>query len=172
MSWADHTLTAHLDAARRSNQARARACRAAPTPGDRDPEDAATESGYRLGVKARAAHVFTTAGNAPISGFSKAKARFDQTIAKARDGDALAPWAIQICDAPSATEMSRLGVTQLRRRQGAEPRRPRSDRHLRTGMLIWPRSGMHSKSGRNTCLVSRARPAPMSWRCATRQRHE
>jgi integrase len=65
------------------------------------------------GVTKPSAHVFTTSGGAPISGFSKAKPRLDQAIAKARDGDALAPWVIHDLRRTAATEMSRLGVTQF-----------------------------------------------------------
>jgi integrase len=58
-------------------------------------------------------YVFTTAGDVPISGFSKAKPRLDQTIAKARDGAALVPWVIHDLRRTAATEMGRLGVSRL-----------------------------------------------------------
>ena len=58
-------------------------------------------------------YVFTTAGGAPISGFSKAKPQLDQTITKARDGNALAPWVIHDLRRTAATEMGRLGVSRF-----------------------------------------------------------
>jgi integrase len=58
-------------------------------------------------------YVFTTTGGAPISGFSKAKPRLDDTISKARGGDALAPWVIHDLRRTAATEMGRLGVSRF-----------------------------------------------------------
>jgi len=58
-------------------------------------------------------YALTTAGDAPISGFSKAKPRLDQAIAKARDGAALAPWTIHDLRRTVATEMGRLGVSRF-----------------------------------------------------------
>ncbi len=58
-------------------------------------------------------YVFTTAGEAPISGFSKAKKRLDQSIAKHRDGSALAAWTVHDLRRTAATEMARLGVSRL-----------------------------------------------------------
>jgi integrase len=57
-------------------------------------------------------YVFTTAGGAPISGFSKAKPRLDEAI-KVRNGDALAPWVIHDLRRTAATEMGRLGVSRF-----------------------------------------------------------
>ena len=57
--------------------------------------------------------VFTTAGDAPISGFSKAKPRLDQTIATARDSKALPAWTIHDLRRTAATEMGRLGVSRF-----------------------------------------------------------
>jgi integrase len=56
--------------------------------------------------------VFTTSGDVPISGFSKAKPRLDQAISKAR-GDALAPWTIHDMRRTAATQMGRLGVSRF-----------------------------------------------------------
>jgi integrase len=58
-------------------------------------------------------YAFTTSGEAPISGFSKAKTRLDLAIAKARDGVALAPWTIHDARRTAATEMGRLGVSRF-----------------------------------------------------------
>src|SRR5208282_2930630 len=58
-------------------------------------------------------YVFTTAGDAPVSGFSKAKPRLDAAITKARDGAALAPWTIHDLRRTVATEMGRLGVSRF-----------------------------------------------------------
>ena len=58
-------------------------------------------------------YVFTTAGDTPISGFSKAKTRLDQYIAEHRGGAALAPWTIHDLRRTCATEMARLGVPRL-----------------------------------------------------------
>jgi integrase len=57
--------------------------------------------------------VFTTAGDVPISGFSRGKLRLDQTIAKARDGEALAPWTVHDLRRTAATRMAELGVTEF-----------------------------------------------------------
>jgi integrase len=59
------------------------------------------------------AYVFTTSGDAPVSGFSKAKPRLDHAISKARNGDALTPWTIHDLRRTAATEMARLGVSRL-----------------------------------------------------------
>ena len=58
-------------------------------------------------------YVFTTSGGVPVSGFSKAKPRLDQAIAKARAGVALAPWTIHDLRRTAATEMGRLGVSRF-----------------------------------------------------------
>jgi integrase len=58
-------------------------------------------------------YVFTTSGDAPISGFSKAKLRIDQAIAEVRDGEALVPWTIHDLRRTAATEMARLGVSRF-----------------------------------------------------------
>ena len=58
-------------------------------------------------------YVFTTSGDAPISGFTKAKLRIDQVIAEVRDGEALAPWTIHDLRRTAATEMARLGVSRF-----------------------------------------------------------
>ncbi len=58
-------------------------------------------------------YVFTMAGDMPVSGFSRAKRRLDQAIAKARDGAALAPWTIHDLRRTVATEMGRLGVSRF-----------------------------------------------------------
>jgi integrase len=65
------------------------------------------------GALKQSPYVFTTSGKTPISGFSKAKARLDQAIAKARDGAALAPWTIHDLRRSVATEMGRLRVSRL-----------------------------------------------------------
>jgi integrase len=57
-------------------------------------------------------YVFTTAGTAPISGFSKAKSRLDQTIASIC-GNVPAPWTIHDLRRTAATEMGRLGVSRF-----------------------------------------------------------
>lgn len=58
-------------------------------------------------------YVFTTSGDVPISGFSKAKPRLDQAIAKAREGVALTPWTVHDMRRTAATEMGRLGVARF-----------------------------------------------------------
>jgi integrase len=60
--------------------------------------------------------VFTTAGNAPISGFSKAKQRLDEAIAKERANDGLEllpPWTVHDLRRTVATEMARLGISRF-----------------------------------------------------------
>jgi integrase len=57
-------------------------------------------------------YVFTTAGDTPISSFSKAKTRLDQYIGKHR-GAALLPWTIHDLRRTCATEMARRGVPRL-----------------------------------------------------------
>jgi integrase len=57
--------------------------------------------------------VFTTDGDAPVSGFSKAKLRLDRIIGEARSGEALAPWTIHDLRRTAATEMARLGVSRF-----------------------------------------------------------
>jgi integrase len=60
--------------------------------------------------------VFTTTGEAPVSGFSKAKPRLDDAIAKARKAagvDNLAPWTFHDLRRTCATGMGRLGVTRF-----------------------------------------------------------
>ena len=56
-------------------------------------------------------YVFTTSGDAPISGFSKAKRRLDQAIAKI--GGTMAPWTIHDLRRSCATAMGRLGVSRF-----------------------------------------------------------
>jgi integrase len=59
-------------------------------------------------------YVFTTTGDRPISGFSKAKSRLD--VMGTSDGTntcILAPWTIHDLRRTAATEMGRLGVTRL-----------------------------------------------------------
>jgi integrase len=58
-------------------------------------------------------YVFTTSGDVPVSGFSKAKPRLDQAIAKSRDGTALPSWTIHDLRRTAATEMGRLGVSRF-----------------------------------------------------------
>jgi integrase len=60
--------------------------------------------------------VFTISGDAPISGFSKAKPRLDEIIADARKKEkleALAPWVIHDLRRTAATEMGRLGISRF-----------------------------------------------------------
>jgi integrase len=57
--------------------------------------------------------VFTTAGTAPICGFSKAKPRLDRKITAARDGAPLAPWTTHDLRRTVATEMGRMGVSRF-----------------------------------------------------------
>jgi integrase len=56
--------------------------------------------------------VFTSSGAAPISGFSKAKARLDQAILRQR-GEPIPPWTIHDLRRSAATEMGRLGVSRF-----------------------------------------------------------
>ena len=58
-------------------------------------------------------YVFTTAGGVPVAGFSKAKPRLDQTIARAGGGTALDPWTIHDLRRTAATGMARLGVSRF-----------------------------------------------------------
>jgi integrase len=58
-------------------------------------------------------YVFTTTGDLPISGFSKAKPRIDQAVAKARDGVSPPPWTIHDLRRTAATEMGRLGAPEF-----------------------------------------------------------
>jgi integrase len=58
-------------------------------------------------------YVFTTSGDVPVSGFSKAKPRLDQAIKKSRGDVALAPWTIHDLRRTVATEMGRLGVSRF-----------------------------------------------------------
>jgi len=58
-------------------------------------------------------YVFTTSGDVPISGFSKAKLRLDQVITKARGGASLTPWTIHDLRRTAATEMGSLGVSRF-----------------------------------------------------------
>jgi integrase len=56
-------------------------------------------------------YVFTTSGNTPISGFSKAKRRLDHAIGKV--GSAIEPWTIHDLRRTCATGMGRLGVSRF-----------------------------------------------------------
>jgi integrase len=56
-------------------------------------------------------YVFTTSGDTPISGFSKAKHRLDQAIARA--GHTMEPWRIHDMRRSCATTMGRLGVSRF-----------------------------------------------------------
>jgi integrase len=61
-------------------------------------------------------HVFTTRGDRPISGYSKAKARVDKAIAAARDADGLpplAPWTIHDLRRTVGTGLGKLGVSRF-----------------------------------------------------------
>lgn len=58
-------------------------------------------------------YVFTTEGDRPISGFSKAKPALDGAITKARDGNALPDWTIHDLRRTAATEMARLGASEF-----------------------------------------------------------
>jgi integrase len=64
------------------------------------------------GVTKHSPYVLTTAGDAPVSGFSKAKSRLDRAVASMRD-EALAPWTIHDLRRTAATEMGRLGVSRF-----------------------------------------------------------
>jgi integrase len=77
-------------------------------PADRDEDDAA---------KAKPApYVFTTRGDRPISGYSKAKARLDEAVAKVR-GDAAQnspePWTIHDLRRTVGTGLGRLGMSRF-----------------------------------------------------------
>lgn len=66
------------------------------------------------GTKTRASpYVFTTEGDRPISGFSKAKPQIDKAIAKTRDGKPLAAWTIHDLRRTAATKMAELGTTEF-----------------------------------------------------------
>lgn len=54
--------------------------------------------------------IFTTTGTTPVSGFSRAKARLDETIATLNDGEALEPWRVHDLRRTLATGLQRLGV--------------------------------------------------------------
>ncbi len=54
--------------------------------------------------------IFTTTGKTSVSGFSRAKARLDETIAKLNEGEALAPWRVHDLRRTLATGLQRLGV--------------------------------------------------------------
>lgn len=56
--------------------------------------------------------LFTTTGDTPVSGYSRAKARIDEIMAKAakRDGIALRPWTVHDIRRTVATSMQSLGV--------------------------------------------------------------
>lgn len=54
--------------------------------------------------------VFTTTGETPVSGFSRAKKRLDALIEEGNEGEALLPWTIHDLRRTLATGMQRLGV--------------------------------------------------------------
>lgn len=54
--------------------------------------------------------IFTTTGDTPISGYSRAKARLDKQIAELNDGEAIAPWRLHDLRRTLATGLQRLGV--------------------------------------------------------------
>ncbi len=61
-------------------------------------------------------YVFTTKGDTPSSGFSVAKRRIEEGIAKVRKeakADPMAPWRIHDLRRTAATEMGRLGVSEF-----------------------------------------------------------
>ena len=63
-----------------------------------------------------AAYVFTTRGDRPISGYSKAKARLDKVVASARAGDGLpplAPWTIHDLRRTVGTGLGKLGILRF-----------------------------------------------------------
>jgi integrase len=69
---------------------------------------------YTADGKTRASpYVFTTEGDRPISGFSKAKPALDRAITKARDGKPLDGWTIHDMRRTAATEMARLGASEF-----------------------------------------------------------
>jgi integrase len=71
------------------------------------------KAGTNGSISRPSAWVFTTSGEAPISGFSKAKPRIDKTITQLRTDGALAPWTIHDLRRTTATEMGRLGVSRF-----------------------------------------------------------
>lgn len=74
-------------------------------------EIAALAKGKAKGDKwPRRGLLFTTTGKTPFSGFSKAKARLDRTIAKLNDGESLDPWRLHDLRRTLATGLQRLGV--------------------------------------------------------------
>jgi integrase len=54
--------------------------------------------------------LFSTTGQTPVSGFSRAKAKLDAEIAKLNDKEPLAPWRLHDLRRTLATGMQRLGV--------------------------------------------------------------
>jgi len=54
--------------------------------------------------------LFSTTGNSPVSGFSKAKARLDRAVANLNKGEALEPWKLHDLRRTMATGLQRLGV--------------------------------------------------------------
>ncbi|WP_293942546.1 site-specific integrase [Sphingomonas sp.] len=54
--------------------------------------------------------VFTTNGETPVSGYSRAKARLDKLITEANDDEPLAPWRLHDLRRTLATGLQRLGV--------------------------------------------------------------
>jgi integrase len=63
-----------------------------------------------------ATYVFTTRGDRPISGYSKAKARLDKTVAATRDGDgmpALDSWTIHDLRRTVGTGLGKLGISRF-----------------------------------------------------------
>ena len=54
--------------------------------------------------------IFSTTGDTPVSGFSKAKARLDMLIAEANEDEALDPWRLHDLRRTLATGLQRLGV--------------------------------------------------------------
>jgi integrase len=60
---------------------------------------------------AKAEYVFTTTGETPVSGWSKAKALLDAEVAKINDGRALPDWRLHDLRRTVATGMQRLGIS-------------------------------------------------------------
>ncbi|MBX7461769.1 tyrosine-type recombinase/integrase [Qipengyuania huizhouensis] len=58
----------------------------------------------------RTGFVFTTTGKAPVSGYSRAKARLDKAVTKANGGQPLEDWTLHDLRRTLATGMQRLGV--------------------------------------------------------------
>jgi integrase len=54
--------------------------------------------------------IFTTTGTTPVSGFSRAKARLDDLVAKQEDEEDVAPWRLHDLRRTLATGLQRLGV--------------------------------------------------------------